>query len=253
MQRIGIIGVGEIGRALAEGLAGGDDPAEVFLSPRGAAAAAELAARFPNVRVCASNQEVAGNADIVFAAMRKPDRREALEGVRFASGATVINVMSGVSNEDLRGIVGDDVDLVRAIPLPSVRERQCLTLAYPSHPVGNAVFERLGGVLPVAAEADFDVYSAVTGTLTTHYAYLATLASWVAEQGIDPADAERYVRGAFGDVGRSLGDGTRSLARLAADHETPGGNNERIRTTWFDEANAEALKRALSGLLDDLR
>ncbi|MCP9976864.1 hypothetical protein [Actinomadura madurae] len=44
----------------------------------------------------------------------------------------------------------------------------------------DALFERLGGVLPVGDEAAFDVFSALTGTLTTHYWYLATLTSWAA-------------------------------------------------------------------------
>ena len=44
-----------------------------------------------------------------------------------------------------------------------------------------------------------------------------------------------------------------ALRQLASDHETPGGNNERIRTTWFDAANSEALGQALDGLLADLR
>ncbi|WP_306319489.1 MULTISPECIES: hypothetical protein [unclassified Streptomyces] len=92
----------------------------------------------------------------------------------------------------------------------------------------------------------------MTGTLTAHYAYLATLSSWVTDHGIDAGDADRYVRGLFQGVGRALGDETRSLDRLAADHETPKGNNERIRTTWFTQANAAALGEALDGLLDDL-
>jgi pyrroline-5-carboxylate reductase len=59
VQRIGIIGVGEIGRAVVMGLCDGvDRPPEVFLSPRGARTAAELSARYEGVQVCAGNQEV---------------------------------------------------------------------------------------------------------------------------------------------------------------------------------------------------
>ncbi len=68
-----------------------------------------------------------------------------------------------------------------------------------------------------------------------------------------PDTADRYVRSLFQNAGRSLSDETRPLHQLAADHETPKGNNERIRTTWFDPANAAALKKALDGLLADLR
>ncbi|GGR90740.1 hypothetical protein GCM10010252_31990 [Streptomyces aureoverticillatus] len=99
----------------------------------------------------------------------------------------------------------------------------------------------------------FNVFSAFTGTLTTHYAYLATLTSWAVGHGIAPEAADRYVRGLFQGVGRALSDETRSLHQLAADHETPKGNNERIRTTWFDPANSQALDKALDDLLADLK
>ncbi|MFI6588308.1 NAD(P)-binding domain-containing protein [Embleya sp. NPDC050493] len=254
MKRIGIIGVGEIGRAIVAGLCDGVDRSpDVFLSPRGARAAAELSSRYEGVRVCADNQEVVDRSDVVIVAVRRQDRYEALADVRVNDDKTVVNVMAGVANDDLRRTLATDAPLVRAIPLPSIRERRCVTVTYPSHPVVDRLFEHLGGALPVADEAAFDVFSALTGTLTTHYAYLATLTSWAVGHGIASADADRYVRGLFQGVGRTLGDETRSLQRLAADHETPNGSNERIRTTWFDPANSAALTKALDGLLTDLR
>lgn len=134
-----------------------------------------------------------------------------------------------------------------------VRDRRVVTVTYPSHPVVDSLFEYLGGVLPAADEAAFDVFSALTGTLTTHYWYLATLTSWAVGHGIAADDADSYVRGLFQGVGRALSDQTRSLHQLAADHETPNGNNERVRTTWFDPANSAALSRALDDLLAELR
>ncbi|MEV0576089.1 MULTISPECIES: NAD(P)-binding domain-containing protein [unclassified Streptomyces] len=254
LKRIGIIGVGEIGRALVAGLCDGvEKPPQVFLSPRGAGTAAELAARHPDVRVCADNQEVADRAEVLVIAVRRRDRHEALAGLRVADGTTVINVMAGVATEELRRILDTGAALVRAIPLPAVRERRSVTVVHPSHPVADALFDELGGALPVSDEAAFDVFSALTGTLTAHYAYLATLTTWAADHGIASADADRYVRGLFRGVGRTLSDDTRSLRQLAADHETPGGNNERVRTTWFGPANAEALGSTLDGLLADLR
>lgn len=250
MNSIGIIGVGEIGRALVTGL--GDRTPAVFLSPRGARVVAELAAAYANVHVCADNQEVVDRADVVIIAVRRGDRHDALGGLSVGDDKVVVNVMAGVGNDDLRQLLGTGAPLVRAIPLPTVRERRSVTVTYPAHPVVDRLFTELGGVLPVADEAAFDVFSALTGTLTTHYSYLATLAAWAADHGIPAGDAERYVRGLFQGVGRSLGDETRSLPQLAADHETPKGNNERIRTTWFTEKNAEGLREALDGLLADL-
>ncbi|MEV4259280.1 NAD(P)-binding domain-containing protein [Spirillospora sp. NPDC049652] len=251
-KRIGIIGVGEIARAIVTGLCDGAGASpKIFLSPRGARTAAELAARYDDVRVCADNQEVVDHSDVVVIAVGRQNR-QALEGLRVPGGKLVVNVMAGVGIDELRRTLATEAPLVRAIPLPTVRERRSLTVTCPSHPVGDALFEHLGGALPVADEAAFNVFSALTGTLTTHYSYLATLMAWAAGHGIAPGDAENYVRSLFQGVGRSLGDETRSLHRLAADHETPKGNNERIRTTWFTAANSEALARSLDGLLTDL-
>lgn len=253
MKRIGIIGVGEIGRALVVGLCDGADEApEVFLSPRGARTAAELSSHYERVQVCADNQEVVDRSEMVIIAVRRRDRHDALAGLRVDGDKVVINVMAGVGNDDLRRTLATDAPLVRAIPLPAVRERRSVTVTCPSHAGVNALFERLGGVLPVADEAAFNVFSALTGALTTHYSYLATLTSWATGQGIASDGAERYVRGLFQGVGRALSDQTRSLRQLAADYETPKGNNERIRTTWFTPANSEALAKALDDLLTDL-
>ncbi|MEV0245098.1 NAD(P)-binding domain-containing protein [Nocardia sp. NPDC050712] len=250
--RIGIIGVGKLGQALVAGLYSGGDAPEVFLSPRGARIAGELAARYDGVQVCAGNQEVVRRAEVVIIAVRRADRHEALSGLRVDGDKTVVNVMAGVSNDELRRILATEAPLVRAIPLPSARERRSVTVVFPSHPVVDALFDRLGGALPVADEAAFDVLSAVTGAQTAHYAYLTALTGWAVGHGIPADAAERYVRSLFQDVGRSLG-AERSLGELAAEHETPKGNNERIRTTWFDQANADALGAALDDLLTDLR
>lgn len=255
VHRIGIIGVGEIARALVEGWCEGvDDPPEIFLSPRGASAAAELSRRYAGVHVCSDNQDVVDRAAVVVIAVRPGDRAEALAGLVVGGERVVVSVMAGVGSEELRRTLGDtDAPIVRAIPLPAVRQRTSVTVTCPSHPVVTALFDRLGGSLPVADEAALNVFSALTATITSHYWYLATLTEWAARQGIPAGDADRYVRSLFQDVGRALSEKSRSLPQLAADHETPNGINERIRTTWFDAANAGALNEALDALLADLR
>ncbi|KAB2339655.1 NAD(P)-binding domain-containing protein [Actinomadura rudentiformis] len=253
VKRIGIIGVGEIGRAIVVGLCdAGERSPEVFLSPRGARTAAELSSRYEDVQVCADNQEVVDRSEVVIIAVRRQDRQEALAGLRVADDKIVVSVMAGVGIDALRQTLATNAPLVRAIPLPAVRERASVTVTYPPHPVVDSLFTYLGGALPVEDEAAFNVFSALTGTLTTHYSYLATLTSWATGHGIASDDADHYVRSLFQGVGRALSDQTRTLHQLAADHETPNGSNERIRTTWFTTASSQALNKALDDLLADL-
>jgi len=157
-----------------------------------------------------------------------------------------------VPHNELRELLDTEADLVSAIPLPTVRERKSVTVTYPAHPVVDAIFDRLGGAQPVADLTAYNVCSSLSSTISTHLAYLAALTDWAARRGVPAEAADRYLRSLYQGVGRSLGDETRTLHRLAAEHETPGGSNERVRTTWFDEANTDALGAALDGLLAEL-
>lgn len=253
MERIGFIGVGEISGAMVEGLSDGvAAPPPISLSPRGAATGAALAAKYANVQVRASNQEVADHSDLVVIAVRRADRHDALDGLRIGARQTIVNVIPGVSADELRGLLGTEADIVAAIPLPTVRERASVTVVYPAHPAAEAFFDRLGGAQPVADATAYNVVSALSSTVSTYLAYLGALADWAARNGVPQEAADRYVRSLFQGVGRSLGDESKPLQAIAAEHETPGGSNERVRTTWFDQANAEALGATLDGLLADL-
>lgn len=253
IESIGVIGVGEIAHAIVDGLCDGTDAApQVFLSPRGARIGAELSRRYLNVRVCADNQGVLDAAAVVIIAVRPQDRAEVLAPLDVSPQTTVISVMAGVGMDEVRDLLGHAGPVVRAIPLPAVRQRSSITVTYPAHPVATTLFHRLGGVLVAPEEDVFDVFSALTATLTSHYWYLATLTGWAARQGVEGKDADRYVRGLFQNVAHALADESRTLPQIAASHETPGGTNERIRTIWFD-ANSAALQDALDALLADLK
>ncbi|WP_025273441.1 NAD(P)-binding domain-containing protein [Haloglycomyces albus] len=250
MPTIGIIGVGEIGKAIVTGLC--EDrthPPQIFLSPRGRKTTDVLAHQYETVTQCPTNQAVVDNSDTVILAVRPHDRADAFDGLTINGPTVLVNVMAGVGNADVRRELATDTTVVRAIPLPAVRERRAITVISPNEPNVNALFASLGGALAVASERELNVFSALTATLSSHYRFLTTIAAWATSQGISPNDADRYIRGLFQGIGRALGDESRSLTELAADHETPQGINERLRTEWFDSDNVDSLTAVLDQLL----
>ncbi|MFF7483748.1 NAD(P)-binding domain-containing protein [Streptomyces mutabilis] len=142
--------------------------------------------------MCADNQEVLDRSEVVIIAVRRQDHHEALAGLEMDDDKTVVSLMAGVATDDLRRTLATGAPIVRAIPLPAVRECRSVTVTCPSHPVVDSLFEQLGGALPVADEGAFDVFSALTGTLTAHYAYLATLTSWATGHGITALFSRSY-------------------------------------------------------------
>src|SRR5262249_31336731 len=124
--RLGIVGGGEIGRAIVDGLCNGVGPADapaICLSPRGASTAQRLVQPDSTVTVGVDNQAVADHADVLLIAVRPESIREAIAEVRVRPDTVVISVVAGVDHDALRGLLGDDLDLVRAIPPPAVRHR----------------------------------------------------------------------------------------------------------------------------------
>lgn len=245
-RTIGIIGVGEIASAIVDGLCAqpGHAPA-VYLSPRNQTIGGALASRHHTVQVCADNQAVADKAQTLILAVRPDILGDVLHDLRVPEDRIVISAVAGASHETLRRTLGDQVTVVRAIPLPAVRQRRGVTAIYPAHPEVERLFDGLGGTLAIDDAAAFTAIQTTTATISTHLHYLAAVATWLEERGITHADADRYVRSMFLGVAGGLADQARTLPELAIAHETPGGINEQLRRSWFTESNSAAFTQAL--------
>ncbi|WP_020673960.1 NAD(P)-binding domain-containing protein [Amycolatopsis nigrescens] len=250
----GFVGTGEITAAIVAGLSADvADPPAVLLSPRSRETGRDLAARFPNVRVCGSNQEVLDNAAAVVLAVRPQIVREVVAELSFRPEHVVLNAVAGVRLAQLREWVAPAGAVVRTIPLPQAVRRRSLTVMYPDHAVARDLFDRVGGVLVPGTEEVLEAFSAATSTFATHLDYLATIAAWLAEHGAEPEDASAYIAHVFGQLGRSLLERTDSLAALAGEHMTVGGINEQLMTDLRGEGVPDAVRRALDRVLARLR
>ncbi|GAA1019222.1 MULTISPECIES: NAD(P)-binding domain-containing protein [Amycolatopsis] len=246
---LGFVGAGELTAAIVTGL---DGSLPVALSPRSREISAALAARYPDVRVCASNQEVLDQADTVVLAVRPPVLREVVAELTFMPEHVVISAVAGVRVEQLRDLVAPASRVVRSIPLPQAAQRQSLTAMYPEDGVARELFERVGGVVVPRDEPGLEAFSAATSTFAAHLDYLATIAGWMSAQGVEAEVASAYVTHIFAQVGKSLAGGG-PLAELTARHMTPGGINEQLLTHLRDERVPETVRQGLDAVLARLR
>jgi pyrroline-5-carboxylate reductase len=161
--------------------------------------------------------------------------------------------MAGVAIDALRSMVAPAEALVRAIPLPAVARRAGLTAIYPPHELARAIFDPLGGVIVVEDERAFDALSASTATIAAHLAYLDTISRWLADRGVSPADATRYVAAVFGALSGTL-DGAEptDFSTLADEYATAGGTNEQFLATLRRAGTFDMVERALDDVADRL-
>lgn len=248
----GMIGVGAIAAAIVTGLCDGIAEApEVLLSPRNARLAADLAARFPNTRVCGDNQAVVDGADVIVLCLRPRDAEAVLGGLAFRPGQAVVSAMAGVPFERLAPLVVPAQDIARAIPLTAVARRQGITPIHPGTKAARALFAPLGGVLVPPDIAAFEVLSAASGTIAAHFATLGAITRWLTVHGIPEAESTRHVASVYPALAGSLRDGC-SFAELAAEFTTPGGLNALFRA-HLDEAGAfDAVATGLDRVLAQL-
>lgn len=252
----GVIGVGEIAEAVVTGLLSGDAaPDTVVLSPRGVARAASLAERFPQVRIATgdgANAEVADAADTVLVSVLPDQLTEALAGVTFRPGQLIVSTLAGVDLATLRDAVGGSDTagpaIVRSVPLPPVARRAGVTPVIPAEPRAVALFDLLGGHLAVADEERMAAVTVLTGAQTGLLQYVAELCRWAADNGLDAASSEMFVRDTVAGLEPGLRDAGTSVAGLIDNFETPGGLNWQLRTRFFDDATSASLTRELDAL-----
>jgi len=221
---LGFVGAGHITAAMVEGLRAAASPEPIVLSPRNALVAADLAARFPNVRVASSNQEVVDASDLVFLAVRPPAAPEVVGALRFRPDHVVVSLIALRPEAEMRALVGEVAVLVRAVPLPSTARRLGPIAYFPEVPRVRGLLARIGTPVLARNEAEFHRLWSLTGLIAPYYRVMETLALWEAEGGVARETADAFIRALFQCLA-VMADGV-PLDALARQAQTPGGINE---------------------------
>ena len=250
-MRIGFLGTGAITSAMVTGLCSqGGDGHSVRVSPRNREVAAELAKRFPQVSVAASNQEVLDGSEVVVIAVRPQIAQGVLGDLRFRPDHYVISLVSGYSLKRVAELVSPARAVTRAVPLPSAAQRRSPTAIYPGDSLTVELFASLGTAFGVDTEVEFDALCTATATMAMYFAFADTVASWLTRQGIPEGQARDYMARIYSGLAQAaLEQPAQSFQSLAADHATPGGINEKVVTDLTAHGVFEALTQTLDAVM----
>lgn len=252
--RYGFLGVGAIAEAIVTGLCDDStDAPTILLSPRNAARAAELAARYASVAIASDNQTLVDRVSVLVVCVRPQDAPRVLDELRFDADQAIVSVMAGVSSSRIAELVAPATNLARAIPLPAVERRGGVTPIHPPSDAARRLFDALGGSLPVTDASSFEALSAATATIAAHFKYLDTISQWLSAHGIPAHDASRYVWSMFAGLGTTVRDAPGDFRQLARDHATPGGINEQFSAMLSRAGAYELVDDSLQSILEGLR
>ncbi len=110
-QTIGFIGVGALAEYTIKGIRRGGFGGRILLSPRNQAMAQQLASDC-RCEVMESNQAVADGCEQLVLSTRPADCIDALGQLSLRPDQLLISVVAGVTLDELRNVVGGDINIV---------------------------------------------------------------------------------------------------------------------------------------------
>lgn len=251
---IGFIGTGVIASALVTGLCSGNDLGHrIYLSPRNAGKAAELAERFENVTVAGSNQEVLDNSEWVVISVIPKLGEEILRQLSFSEDHRVINLMSDRKLPEIAGWIGKTRTLVHMVPLSFAAKRMGPIAVYPNDRDVAELFSPLGEIIGVDDVKKVETMAAITGLMSSYYTLLWEIVKWGESEGLSREEAAGYTTAFFEALSSLVHiSGVEELGRLS-NEMTPGGLNEMALLSIRENGGFESWIQALDPILARLR
>lgn len=248
--RIGFIGTGTIASAIVNGIGAENGPRpEIWVSPRNAAIAAQLARTHSFVHVGADNQEVVDRCDVICLGIRPQIAEEVLRALRFARSHHVLSFVATWNLERLSAAIPHVSRIVRLCPLPMVEQRAAPTVVCPPDKIAASLFDPLGRAIQVDDEATFDTFCAATAMMGPFFATLDALDTWLQRNGVAASPARGYLTGLFRGLGAVAQHSGADFSALSREFSTAGGLNEQAT----NELRALGVFDAYATVLDHIR
>ncbi|MBK3745956.1 NAD(P)-binding domain-containing protein [Paraburkholderia aspalathi] len=243
---IGILGVGHLASTIIAGLLqSGIAPQNIILSPRGKGS--ELSALY-GISVATDNASLVDHSDLVLLCVRPADAVMAVAGLPWRSEQILITACAGIA---INCFTAAPARIVRAMPLTAAEINASPTACFPSIPEATAILERLGPVILLESEADFEVATVNAAVYGWVQDLIRQTIEWSVEKGLDEQAMRGLIAGTFVAAGRLINEKPEPIKQLLSELVTPGGITELglevlaaggQSDVWHDACNAVLLR-----------
>ena len=231
-MKIAIIGAGNMGGALARGLASsGKFPEEdILVSNRSEGKLAALKAQYPGIFTTTVNQEAVQNADVIVLAVEPPQVPQVMEGIVVCEGQIFVSIVAGLSFSSIHKMLGNDsVRVFKVIPNTAMTVYESMTLicGQNASPEETATVESIFSPLGKTMEISEEKMAAATALSSCGIAYAlkfidAGITAGV-HMGIGPKDSAKLVAQAMAGAAKIILEGDTPPAEEVLKVCTPGG------------------------------
>lgn len=200
-MKVAIIGAGNMGGAIARGLAGGHyvKAEEITVSNPSKEKLNRLKEAYPNMHITHNNKEAASDADIVIIAVKPWKVEEVVKPLRLRQPQILVSVAAGLNFETLAHYVDPEMPIFRIIPNTAIAERASMTLVAARNASESQTQTMLDlfnemGLAMLIEEKQFAAATSLTSCGIAYVLkYIQAAMQAGVEMGIKPQDAMKMV------------------------------------------------------------
>lgn len=201
-MKVAIIGAGNMGGAIARGMAQGSliRPADITVSNPSEGKLRAIKEFNPQIKTTCNNQEAINEADLIILAVKPWFIKEVIEGLTLQNEKQIIaSVAAGIPFAEYEQWIGEKATIFRIIPNTAISQMQSMTLlaSHNASQEQEALLVNIFNEMGVAMLIDEKQMGAATALTSCGIAYVlkyiqAAMQAGV-EMGIYPKDAARMV------------------------------------------------------------
>ncbi|MEI9414442.1 NAD(P)-binding domain-containing protein [Mesorhizobium sp. Cs1321R2N1] len=220
---IGVLGTGDFAAYFIAALRNGGYTGHILLSPHSPAKAERLAAE-QGCTVASDDTAMLAESDWLLLAVRPEQLPSALPKLALRSGQLLLSAVAGLTVDELRSAIGNDVAIIRIMPSSYIGVLQDgLLPIYPGCAEVEAVLGRAGKLLVFDTEKQIELSMIGACLSGWMYRFVGSLEAWFVERGLTPAQARQIVAGnILGAAGNALARPDISLETVSDEIATPG-------------------------------
>ena len=201
-MKVAIIGAGNMGGAIARGMAQGSliRPVDITVSNPSEGKLRAIKEFNPHIKTTCNNQEAINEADLIILAVKPWFIKEVIEGLTLQTEKQIIaSVAAGIPFAEYEQWIGEKATIFRIIPNTAISQMQSMTLlaSHNASKEQEALLANIFNEMGVAMLIDEKQMGAATALTSCGIAYVlkyiqAAMQAGV-EMGIYPKDAARMV------------------------------------------------------------
>ena len=199
-MKVAIIGAGNMGGAIARGLAQGHyvKASDIIVTNPSTPKLEKLKAEFPEIHTSSNNRDAA-DADVVIVAVKPWKVEEVLKPLRLRQPQILVSVAAGLTFEDLAHFVDPEMSIFRVIPNTAIAERASMTLIACRNATEEQTEAMLGvfnemGLAMLISEKQLEAATALSSCgIAYALKYVQAAMQAGIEMGISPNESMRMV------------------------------------------------------------